>query len=130
MKKLSTLLIVTLISGCSWFTPPSYDTNEYLFFVEMDVHSKYLVSECKDPVQAKNRIDILLFKGDMMENFTKFLPNTEELSKISVIINKQLNALNAKYEDGKHPSKAYCILKAKLIDKELQRVLRSVGNLQ
>lgn len=130
MKRLIILTIVLLITGCSLFSPPAYDNNEYFFFAELETHSRFLVDECPYPEHAKKRIESMMFRSETLQAYSYYLPHSSELYGSSKIINNQLVELRTRYLGEVPPSEVYCKLKAKTLIREIRRVLTTAGRLQ
>jgi len=123
-------LLYSLLSGCSWLTPPKYDNNEYLIITELETHSRFLVNECQDTTLASKRIKTMVFRSETLQTYTFFLPNNSELHGSSNLINKQLLEFAARYQADTPPSSAYCKIKAKTLVSEMHRILTTLGQLQ
>lgn len=130
MKRLIVLTTVLILTGCSWFSPPAYDNNEYFFFAELETHSRFLVDECPYPELAKKRIEAMMFRSETLQAYSYYLPHSSELYGSSKIINTQLVEMRARYFGEVPPSEVYCKLKAKTLIKEIRRILTTAGRLQ
>jgi hypothetical protein len=124
------VLISTVMMGCAWFSPPHYDNNQYFIFAEMEANSRYMVNDCDDPMLAKQRIELMVTRSEILQTYSNFLPKNKEVFDTSDIINKQLLEFKARYDKDKPPSISYCKLKSKALVKELRRILKAMGHLQ
>lgn len=129
-RLISITLLCTLLSSCSWFTPPKYDNNEYFFFAELEAHSRFLVEDCEDHNLAIKRIDAMMFRSETLQTYSYYLPHNSELYGSSKLINKQLVELRTRYHAEVPPSEIYCKIKAKTLIREIRRILTTTGKLQ
>ena len=119
------------MSGCSFFAPPRFDNNEYFFFVELETHARYLVDECSNVSLVGKRMTTMRLRSETLQTYSYYLPRRSELYNSSNLINKQIVELAARYnKDTPPPSTAYCTIKAKILIKELRRILTTAGKLQ
>jgi len=130
MKRLIILTTLIVLTGCSWFSPPKYDGNEYFFFAELETHARFLTEECDYPELAKKRIESMMFRSETLQAYSYYLPHSSELYGSSKIINSQLVELRTRYLGEVPPSVTYCKIKAGTLIKEIRRILTTAGRLQ
>lgn len=130
MKYITTCLIALLLSGCSWFTPPTFDNNEYLLFAEIETHARFLVNDCDSGTTTTKRIHQLLFRSETLQTYSHYRLNNSELHTSSATLNKQIVELVARYRTEPYPSPTYCKIKARILVMESRNLLKTIGKLQ
>jgi hypothetical protein len=114
MKK---LLIVSLLllSGCSFWNPATFDTNEYLLTTRVRTLSQ---GDC-----SKSNIDRLYFTSLELKNFSQYLPYNDKTASMTNNLFTIVDGIHSK----ETISDVYCKSKLQIISKSSEEIQQIIG---
>ena len=121
-------MMTGVLLSCS-ILPPKYDANEYMILAQLETHSRFMKTECSDPIKVRARLDDMMFNVELLSTYAFFLPRNSETFEISKILVEDIQEMSERYDDGDAPSTTYCKLKSRTFIEKARRVLTSIGKL-
>ena len=145
MKILTTLLLATLLAGCSMLAP-DFDNHAYGSFVNLHTHSVLLKVDCARPATVGVRLNKMKFLSTSLVTYSSNIPNNKEVTSMATIIDNDIQEIMSRNDIKPVPgesikigtdhrttssgmSKTYCELKAKQLIIKLDEAINSVGAL-
>ena len=127
MKILIMASLTLFLSACSLF-PQKYDNNEYLMLVRFAVITKSLETQCRKgiPTRIPSLVNSLHMQAQVLDIYTKNIPNNKEVAEVAQILHKDVEQLIASLKKSGF-SFRYCELKAKLLEKKTMRIIEAAG---
>ena len=130
MKTIIIIVFTALLTSCVVATPPTFDSNEYWLYAQLETHSRFLQEECVDAEKVKQRLPKMLFIAQQLSAYTFYLPNNHEVYWATKTITEDITQLAQKYQGDNTPTATYCKLKSSIITTNTRDVLRSIGALK
>ena len=125
MKKL-VILLFPLLTSCAYFAA-KYDANEYKLITEIGLDANRYKTQCSTPMAEVNAVNII-YKTELLERYTRDLPDNDEAYKASVELNDIAKGLESRYKDSTPVPKVFCELKYSSIENAALLLKHVIGN--
>jgi hypothetical protein len=124
MKTLPIILSTLLLSGCALSTPPKqFDSTLYDHLVTLSVDTEQAELSCGKPAISQ-QIFTLNRESKQITKYTQYA--AKDVNASVILMDKAITEMNSVYQAGT-PSTAYCQLKLKIINADLDIILNGIG---
>lgn len=133
MKKITLLLSVIALTGCSTFADlkeaylMKYDSNEYLQISDIRTDAYYAKQSCANYEEAKRQADSISRKTLTFKNFVEHLPNNSKVITASVNLDGIAQGLKDQYQKNDKVSAVFCKIKFESIETSAETMQKTIG---
>lgn len=121
------LPVVLLLTGCANFAPSKFDSALYDHLVILSVDVEKVQTVCGTP-EFTGSIAQLEYESKIALRYTE--GTSQDVYDLMVIIDRDISKLATAAGQTPPPTKLYCALTLKVIDKETRSLLTAVGGKQ
>jgi len=139
MRLITSLLVVTLLSGCALFksgydaaTMAKFDNNEYLLAGKVSATAEIARNYCDDPEQAGSFANMIWIASRELKLYSFNRNENKDVIELTGVLYDIADGLGNKYMEyskgGKAPSAAYCKMKMKSLSASAAQIQEAIGD--
>jgi hypothetical protein len=130
LKLLIVSSVIVFLPGCAlWdaYFMAGYDNQEYAIITNIRTNAELNAGLCADQDKSKATFDYLHFKSVEFKNFTQYIPDNEDASKLSEQMVELAKQGKDQYEKG-NVSAGFCKLKLQQINRTAETIQKVIGS--